>query len=160
MSERASRVLPIDCSGDMYSIVPSNAPVCVMPDVLRFEVAVDDASGVSGIERQANLTNNFDGAIGGKFPVVDQDASQVGTFDEFHGDELHTIGFRHIVNANHVFVRDLMRSEQFLLEARKNRGIRGQFGTNQLQRNGTFYVAIKRFVYGTHPAFAEKQPNF
>src|SRR5208283_2132521 len=101
-------------------------------DVLRLQVAVDHAHSVSGFERAANLLNDLNRLFWWKFLFLQDQTAQVLAFDELHGYELHTIGVTKIVDADHIFVSDLMRQQEFLLESRQNRRIGGQLRPNEL----------------------------
>src|SRR5579884_2750204 len=68
-SERPSRSAPIACSGDMYSMVPTMAPT---HDVLRLQVAMDDAPAMCGLKCEADLLNDGDRLRRWQFPTLVQ----------------------------------------------------------------------------------------
>ena len=100
----------------------------VAHDVLRLQIAVDDAYAVRGFQRAADLLHDVDGFFGIELFLLMNDGTKVLTLDVLHGDELHAFGFAQVVNTDDVFVRDLMGENQFLLEAVDNRLIAGELG--------------------------------
>ena len=137
-----------------------DAPFYVHHDVLRLQVAVNDALAVRCIQGAADLRDDFAGLIRGELALFAKDGLQVASFDEVHGDELDAIGFAKIENANDVFVRDLPGQDQFVLETGENVGPAGEFGTNDFQRDETIDFAISRFVDRAHASFAEELQDF
>ena len=64
-------------------------------DVGRFDVAVDDAGVVAGLQRPGDRQQQFRGALGGQRPFVAHDVAQVHAVDELHHDvgHVHAGGF-------------------------------------------------------------------
>ena len=59
-----------------------------------------------------------------------------------------------------VFVRDLPRQDQLLLETRKNRRIAGQVGTNDLEADRAVNLEIVGLVNRTHAPHAQQCLDF
>ena len=85
-------------------------------DVVRLQVAVDDAFGVRGGERVGDLPRDRDGALDRQPAFAAQDAVQILAVHEGHRDELEALDFAQVVDAEDVLVRDLRAEEQLLLE--------------------------------------------
>ncbi len=91
---------------------------------------------------------------------MSKDCLQILAFDVLHGDELDAIGLAQIKNANHVFVRDLPRENQFLLEAPEYFRIGGHVGANHFDGNLAFQLFVVGLVNGAHSALAEQTHDF
>ncbi len=131
----------------------------VSHDVLRLQVAVDDACAVGGVERHTYLANDLHRFLWRKLSLFPVQLSKVASFDKFHSDELHAVRFGKIVDADHVLVRHLVRGHQFLLESRQDRGIAGHLRADQFQGHYAFHFAVFRFIDRSHSAFAEQRQN-
>src|SRR5258708_34699623 len=76
----------------------------VQHDVLRFQIAVNHASGVCGFERAANLGDDSNGLFGRKFFSFPEYDAKVAALDVLHGDELEALGLSQVENANDIAV--------------------------------------------------------
>src|SRR6202165_6225309 len=103
----------------------------------------------------ADLPHYFHRFLWLKYLVLGNQAAQVLALDVLHGDELDSIGIAHVVNANHVLVLDLVRENQFLLEAVKYGRISSQFRTDHFKRERAIHFAIPRAVNRTHASFTK-----
>ncbi len=79
-------------------------------------IAVDHALDVGGFQGPANLEHDASSLLGCELASFEQQLAEVLPFHEIHGDELDSVGLSKIENANDVFMRDLTRENQFLLE--------------------------------------------
>src|ERR1700674_3743260 len=137
-SERASTFIPLACSGDIYSGVPINAPVCVIPDVSRFQIAVNHAGCVGRFQCAANLRDDPYHLVRRKLWSFTEYGAKISALHELHGDELEPLGLSQIENANNVPVGNFASQDQFLFEAAEDFRITGQFRTDQLQSDEAF----------------------
>src|ERR1700687_4092728 len=103
---------------------------------------MNDAFGMSAIERAANLLDDDTGVLGRELSLASQYGAQILAVDEFHADETNAIRLTQIENADHVLVRDVARENQFLLEAGQNGRIRSQFGADDLERDQAVEFAV------------------
>ena len=86
--------------------------------------------------------------------------AQILTLDELHGDELDAVDFTKVENADHVFVGDLARQNQLLLEAPQYFFVQRKFGTNHFQRHEAIELQVPRLVHRAHAAFAKHLHDF
>ena len=133
-----------------------NATGFVAHDVLRLQVAVNDANAMSGFERAADLLDDLDCFFGRKYFVLKNQRAQVFALDELHGDELNAVGVAKVIDADDVFVRDLMGKEKLLLEAGDNRGIGRKLTPNEFQGDEAVEFAVAGLVDRAHAAFAQQ----
>src|SRR5579872_670617 len=134
-----------------------HAALVISHDVLRFEVAMDDAHCMRSLKRTADLEHDFDRVAWREGLALSNTRAQISAFDVLHGDELHAIGFAQVVNADYVPVRHLMREDQLLLEAVDDRRIGGEIGTNDFQGDGAIDLPVEGLVNRTHASFAEQR---
>ena len=118
------------------------------------------AFGVRGFQRIANLIHDANDFFVRKLALMGHQGLQILPLDELHGDELDAVRFAKIENANHVFVRDLPRQNQFLLEAMQRLRLRGEFRPNYFQRHEPLELAILGFVNSAHAALAKQIDDF
>src|SRR5215475_9569469 len=62
-------------------------------DVVRFEIAMDNAFGVSGVERLAKLARKFETSVERERMFVLENVVKILPIDEGHGNEFDTVGF-------------------------------------------------------------------
>ena len=86
---------------------------------------MDDVHLVGCIQRQADLFHDVDSFFRGKLFALVDEAAQILTLDEFHGDELHAITFAQVIDANHIAMCDPLREQELFLEAFDDRGMLG-----------------------------------
>jgi len=129
-------------------------------NVLRFQVAVDHTFGVSGVERGAGLVDDVGAFFEGEAPLLLDERREVFALDELHGDELHTIGFTEVEDADDVFLSDFPGKDEFLLEALKNLFVDREFRADDFQGDQTVEFEVPSFVHGAHAAFSEHLDNF
>ena len=87
-------------------------------------------------------------------------SAQVLTRHELHGDELHAIGFRQVVDTNYISVGHLARQDELLLEALDDGGVTCQIRTNHLERYQLIHFPVSGLVNGAHAALPEEFQNF
>src|SRR5579862_2537861 len=102
----------------------------VQHDILRFQIAVDDAGRVRGFERTTNLGDDRHRFFRRKFSSLPDHGTEIAAFHEFHRDELDTLRLAQIEYANDISVGDFTREDEFLFEAAENFRIAGELGTN------------------------------
>src|SRR5580704_9603125 len=93
-----------------------NLIVFVDKNVLRLQVAMDDAFAVGGGEGFGKLASVVEYALKRQLGILHQDVMEVGALDKRHGDELDAADFPHVVNAEDIFMRNFAGEEEFLLE--------------------------------------------
>ena len=130
----------------------------VYHDVLRLEVAVNDALGMGRFQGAGHLPHYTEAFIVGGPSLLEQ-GSEVPPLDELHGDELEALGHAQVINADDVLVGDLAGQDQLLLEAREDLGIAGQFGADDLHRQQAVQLAVPGLVDRPHAAFPEHLEN-
>ncbi len=93
---------------------------------------MDNAQGVRGFQRAADLLHQLDCLFRRKLLLFLDQRAQILALHKLHGDELHTIGIAQIEDSDDVSVSYLAREQKLLLEPRQDRGIGSEFGTDQL----------------------------
>ena len=134
--------------------------MAVAHDVLRLQIAMNHAFGMGRVQCTAYLLNDRNGVFGRELSVAAQDGPQILAVDVLHADETNPIRFAQVKNADDIFMRDVARENELLLEAQQDRGVRRQFRTNHLQRDQTIQFTVARFVDGTHAALSQDAQNF
>src|ERR1035438_1962551 len=132
-----------------------DAAMLVAHDVLRLQVAVNHAFGMGGVESAADLLNHRDRILGRELSFAAQDGAQILAVEVLHADEADALSLAQVENADHVLMRDVAGENELLLEARKNRGIRRQFRTDDLERDQAVELAVPSLVDGAHAALPE-----
>ena len=136
------------------------AAAFVQHDVLRLQVAMDHTFGVRSFQRSTDLGHDVGRFRGLEFFLPTKEALQVLALDVLHGDELDPVGLSEIKNANDVFMSDLAREDQFLLEAPQNFGIGRHVGANHFDGHLAVQLAIVRLVDGAHSALSQQPHDF
>src|SRR5581483_6254472 len=133
-----------------------NAPGLVAHDVLRLQVAMDDAGTVRCLQGAANLLNYVHCLFGSKFLFSNQHGAQVFALHKLHGDELDAVRFTQVVNADDVAVGHFAGEQQLLLETIDDGFIFRQFGTDDFEGYGPVQFAVDGLVNRSHPALSQQ----
>ena len=123
--------------------------------MLRLQVAVDYAFGVSGIEGAADLLHHGNRLLCGELAVLAKHRAHVFAIDVFHGDEANAVRLAKVVNADDVLMSDVAREDQFLLEALQDGRIGGQFWPDHFERDQAVEFPVTRLVDGAHAALSQ-----
>ena len=123
-------------------------------DVLRLDVAVDNAAGMRHRKRLGNLRADFRG-----FALVDgatflDGGFKVGAAQEFHDDVVRLIVEAPVVDAHDVGALQLGRRGSFLAEALGERGVGRILGEHGFNGNRTPQYVVLCAVYLGHAAKA------
>ncbi len=128
-------------------------------DVVRFEIAMNDAFGMSGVECFTELPDELEAAVERKGVLFLKNVVKVRAVHKSHGDELHAVGFAQIVNAQNVLVRDSAGEKKLVFESLNDLGIAGKVGLQDFQGDKSVELAVIGFIDTPHAAFAEKRFN-
>ena len=71
---------------------------------------------MSGIQGQADLADDSDLLLVRERVPISHERVEVAALHELHGDEVHAVGLAQVENPDYVFVSDLARENEFLLE--------------------------------------------
>ena len=77
-------------------------------NVLRLQIAMNDAHAMRRFERAADLHHDVHSFFGSELLLFLNNAAKITALDVLHGDELHAVGITEVVNAHYVLVRDLL----------------------------------------------------
>ena len=135
-------------------------PLGFAHDVLRLQVAVNDADGVRRFEGLADLLDDADSIVGWQLLSLMDEGAKVVAFDELHRDELHAVGITEVVDADDIAVRDLRGEDQLLLEALDYGGVAGEFAADGLEGDDAVQFEVTGLVDGSHATLAEKGEDF
>src|SRR5208282_4779903 len=116
---------------------------------------MDDALGMTGVERTTNLLHDAHSLCRRKFLCFRQNALQIFTIDVLHRDEFHAVGIAQVINTYHVLVRDLPGDNQFLLESLENLRTPSQFRTDYYESDQAIDLRVARRVDSAHAPFAK-----
>src|ERR1017187_2243084 len=129
-------------------------------DVLRLQVAMNNALPVSSRQTVADLQHDFRGFPGGQLAAIIQELAEFLALDVLHADETHAVGNGEIINSDRVAVRDLLREHQLLAEALQDFRTASQLWANHFQRHDTVHLFVVSLKHGPHAAFAERFQDF
>ena len=86
-------------------------------------------------ERQRRLEALYDAAVAQPAEAPQQRCQSLAV-DVFHGEEVLAAGFADVVYAAHVWMRDLAREPNFLMEPRQQVGAMRELWRQELQSDG------------------------
>src|SRR5215469_15535530 len=110
---------------------------------------------VGGFQGATDLQHDARRLVRRKLALLLKQSAEVAALHEIHGDELDSVGLAQVKDSNDVFVRDLARENQFLLEPPHHFRIAGKIRTNQLEGHRAVELLVVRLVDGAHPPTAE-----
>src|SRR6202043_1601578 len=114
------------------------------------DVAMNDALGVSRIERPGDVNCELEQLVRGQRPAQDA-LTQSHPFQQFHHDEILTVLLADLVDGADVRMVERRSGASLALETFEGVGIRTKFGGKKLQS----YVPAQSFVLGlvdnSHP---------
>src|SRR5579864_9540096 len=118
------------------------------------------AFGMGGSQCNADLLDDERGFPRRELASAAQNAAKGLALDVLHRDELDSIRFAQVVNADYVPVRNLVSKDQFLLKALQDSGLPRQFRTNNLECNKPFDFLVAGLIDRSHPADTEHFKDF
>src|SRR5208282_5737099 len=92
--------------------------------------------------------------------VAAQDGAKVLAIDVLHGDEADAVGLAEIKNADHVLVRDVAGEDELLFETLQDRGIGGEFGPDDFERDQAVQLTVAGLVDRAHAALPQHALDF
>ena len=130
-------------------------PPPVDENVLRLEIAMDDALIMRRLQPLADLPEDVDDARQRQASFASQQGREVLTIDILHRQELDAAGFAEVVNAQDVFVSDVAGELDLALESIEDRRMAGEIEADHFQGDVAVELAIAREINLTHTALAE-----
>jgi hypothetical protein len=130
-------------------------------DVVRLDVAVDDADPMGRGQRRCQLLDEVDlaaqgpGVAPGRVDVLHHRA-QGRPAQELHGDEQLLAVLAEVVDPAHVRVRDPTGQPDLLAQPLPVVGISGQLDVEQLERDGLLELVIEHLEHRAHAADPER----
>ena len=121
-------------------------------DVRRFDVAMDEAMAVGGVERPAELRHDAGRPLGSEAPLGADERAQVGPVDVAHDDEQHAVVLARVVDGEDVGVLDRGGGLGLGHEALAKVRVVGEARADDLQRDGSLEAELRRAVDDAHPA--------
>ena len=123
-------------------------------DVVRFDVPVDDAVSVRGLQRFADFLRNGQGILDRHLPVAIKPCPKRFPFDERHHVEEHAIRLARFEDGKDVRMRqagrDLDLADEPVVPER-----RGELGPENLEGDLALVLDVLRQVDGRHAALTE-----
>jgi hypothetical protein len=123
-------------------------------DVGGFQIAVDDALGMSGSEGGGDLRRVAE-CVADREPPAPNPLSKRLPLDQLHGDEIDSFDGVDFVDHHHVRMVDSAGRSGLAQKPRPPLGIRGKRGWQKPQRHTPFQSQVGRFVDDAHPAFTQ-----
>jgi hypothetical protein len=121
-------------------------------DVGGLDVPVDEAGGVRGVERGADLGDDPRHARRGQWAGAAHERAQVVAGHVAHRDERDAVLLARVVDRDHVRVVDRRGDLRLAHETAPDRGVLHQRGRDDLQRDGPVERELHRPVDDAHPA--------
>ncbi len=115
---------------------------------------------VGRFQSAAHLDDDGHRFFGGQLASLAEEFLKVVPLHELHGDEFEAVGFAKIENTVYVFMGNLPRQDQLLLEPADDLGLLRQFRANRLEGYYFVELPIPGFVDRPHAAFAQQFHNF
>ena len=127
-------------------------------DVGGLEIAVHDASLVRGAKARHDLTGERQHPGDRQLALGSEQTREIGAVDERHRDVLDAVDLAHVVDTDHVGMRDLPREHELALEPALQllRGERIRIRLDHLERERQPQLGIPDVINGTHPTNAEQ----
>jgi hypothetical protein len=119
-----------------------------------FDVAMDDAARVRGLQRHRNLHAEVDHLVDRQRTFFDSLLDRPA-LQELHDDEGTSVLLTELVNGADVGVRERGGKTRFALEARQPGGVGVVFLAQELDRHLAIETEIFRAIDDTHAALAE-----
>jgi len=125
-------------------------------EVLRLDVAVEDAEGVGGAQGQAGLARDLDRPAGAHHLFLAEDAAQAAPLHVLHDDEGPAVvrGVE-VVDPDDVGMLQLAGQDGFALEPGQELLVGGEVGADDLDGPDLAEGDVLRLVDRTHPARAQ-----
>jgi hypothetical protein len=139
--------------------VESPAMVGLKPDVIRLQVAMNDAAGMGGIESERYLIDDVEDLIRGGTRIPSQEFGEVLAIQEFHyqigklpvaGDGGSKVG-----HVDHVGVAQTPGRFGLALKAEEKLVLCGELGDDYLHRDDSRGAEVDRLEYSAHSTFAK-----
>ncbi len=125
-------------------------------DVLRLQVAMDDALIVGGLEALGGLAEDPQQSLDRELALLLQDRREVPSVDELHRQELDAVALSEVEDAQHVRVGDAAGELDLALEALEGVGVVGDVRTNQLESDVAVEPLVMDQVDRTHASHAQQ----
>ncbi len=136
-----------------------HAAAAVQQDVLRLDVAVDDALVVRELERIANLGHNGQ-RLARAYATAGEQLSQVHPVHEFHDEEIQSIRPAKIMDGDDARVVELGQRLGFAGEPFGKRGVVSNSGGQNLERHDSVEFFLPGFIHRPHAAAADQFDDF
>ena len=151
---RPGDALPLERAGDT-EIHDVDAAALVDHDVLRLEVAVDDAVAVGLGQAPGDLQGDRHGPAGRQLSDLADEALEVLAVDIFHGDVGRALRPADVEHAADILVDDRAGRLELVAETLDRLGVGGHFGPEELQGDLLVELGVVDLVDPAHAAAAE-----
>ena len=121
-------------------------------DVVRLDVAVDDAGGVGGVERFGDLAEQGDGARRRQRPLAVDRPAQVAALDQAHRHDQLAVDLARVEDRHHRRVVEAGGEAGLAQEALAEALAVGQLAGDHLQRHRPFQAEMRGPVDDAHAA--------
>ena len=123
-------------------------------NVLRFHIAVNDISVVSGFQTEGNLDGNAGRFLDAEFPFLFDIILQRNSFYQLHNDEVDALIVSHIVHVYNIRMGQTCSRLGLLLKFRNKSLVIPKFRFQHFHRHKTIQLMVPGFVNIRHPAGA------
>ncbi len=133
----------------------ANRAETVDHDVVWFKIAMEHALVVGGGKPRAQLAGNLNGLIRRRLAHASKNGGEILAVNVFHRDEMLSVGFRNVVNAAYVGMRNLASDPDLVMEPFELRSVVRERRRKELERDGLPQLKIVGAIDLSHPALAE-----
>jgi hypothetical protein len=127
-------------------------------DVSRLDVAMDEPSGVDGVERTGDLREQVHRPLAAE-RAVDQQRRQRRPAHQPHRQEESALGLPGLVHGDHVRMRERRVQAALAAEAADELGVGAELGTEHLQRDRPAERLVRGLVDRRHAPSAEHRDH-
>jgi len=132
-----------------------HASLRVPHNVARFQITMDHTFPVRRLQTAQCLLHDLYSFRNQDLALTPEDLVKALAFDVLHSDELDSVGFSQVKDADHIAIGDLASEDQFLLESLENVRIRGQLGTDYLQGYNPVQFGVPRLIDRAHATLTQ-----
>jgi hypothetical protein len=130
------------------------APALGHENILRLDIAVNDAFGVCRIQRVGDLDGQWQQLVEFHCPPINRMLERL-SFQKLHGDEGAVVLLADVVNRANIRMIQGRSGLRFALKSGQRLPIPGNFCGKELERHEATQPRILGFVDDTHPATPE-----
>ena len=152
-AERLARQRAL-CRGDARDAEVGDLDAAVLQDhdIVRLDIAMDNAAAVGVLERLGDLHGEMQRLAPVEAALLLQILLERDALDQLHDDIVHVAGAGHVVNADDIRVRQHGDGLRLRMEAAAELLIARELILEDLHGDQAVQTVIQCFIYNCHPA--------